>query len=147
MRYAIGIRFYNKEEKFHTEGLATFDKIGGFPSMESMKDIVTSLENKEEVKTLIYESAEEAEKAAAEYTKNFRRDDVWKPSQVWLKSKYIITFFPLKIDNNKFQFLVEKTEDKTKGGSYIYLYKKKKGIDYDNIFDSVKWICNNCIRN
>ena len=32
MRYAIGIRFYNKNEKFYTESLATFDKMGGFPS-------------------------------------------------------------------------------------------------------------------
>lgn len=147
MRYAIGIRFYNKNENFYTEGLATFDKIGGYPSMESMKDIVTSLENKEKVKTMIYDSAEEAEKVAAKYAKNFHRDDVWRPSQVWQKSKYIITFFPLKIDNNKFPFLVEKTEDKTKGGSYIYLYKKKKGRDYDNISNPVEWICNNCIRN
>lgn len=147
MRYAIGVKIYNKNENFHIEGLATFDKMGGFPSKDSVKDIIDSLDNNEEVKTMIYDSTEEAEKAVARFSKNFRRDDVWKPSQIWQKSKYIITFFPIKIDNNKFPFLVEKTKEKTKGGNYVYLYKKKKGIDYDNIFNPVEWICNNCIRN
>lgn len=117
MRYAIGVKIYNKAEKTYEEGLATFDNAGGFPSKETIQDIQYYLDKKE-VKTLIYDSAEEAEKASAKFTKNFRRDDVWH--NIWKKSKYIITFYPIKIDNNKFPFLVEETKEKTKGRNTVF---------------------------
>ncbi len=125
MRYILGVKIYNKENKETTEGLTVFDCIG-YPASKSIEAINESLKDGKTVKTRIYNTIEEAQKAISEYTKNFRRDDVWKSQQTWMKSKYIITFYPIKIDNNKFPFCVKETDEKTKKGDKVFAFVKKE---------------------
>lgn len=126
MRYVIGIKIYDKEKKTTKEGLTVFDFVGGYPSIETVESIEKHLSRGTEVKTFVYHSAEKAQEVSAQLIRNFRRDDVWKEEQIWQKSKLIITFYPLKIDNNKFPFLVEEAKTKTKSGKQIYFYKLKE---------------------
>lgn len=125
MRYVLGIKIYDKEKTTTKEGLAVFDALGGYPSIREIESIEDKINNEKEILTFVYNNIKEAEKAVKKYSLNFRRDDVWKDSQKWDKSKTIITFYPIKIDNNKFPFCVKESEHKTKDGRIAFAYTKK----------------------
>lgn len=124
MRYILGVKIHNKMTKEENDFLCIFS-FAGYPSTEKIDSIKNKLEEGNKVKTLVFCNAEAAQEKARQLAKNYRRDDVWKKEKQWEKSKRIITFYPLKIDNNKFPFLVKETKEKTKSGNTVYVFKKK----------------------
>lgn len=124
MRYVLGVNIYNKDTKESNEYLAIFGSTG-YPCIKTVSTIDWNLTEEKTVETLVFESAEDAKEKASELAKAHRRDDVRDESKKWQKSHRIIRFYPIKIDNHKFPFLVQETDEKTRKGRTIYMFKRK----------------------
>ena len=119
MRYILGMSSYNKLTKERWEGIATINGWGLYPqvrTIEKIKELLNNEDNKP-INTKIYNSIEEIQKDISDFAIRCRRDDVWHKEQIWKKSKYILNFYPIKVDSSKFPFKVKKNEN-FKGNIY-----------------------------
>lgn len=128
MRYILCMRSETKETKESWEGYATIHSLGLYPSVLKEETIKEKLKNNEKILVKIYEDIESIQKDISEFSKRCRRDDVWHKEQIWKKSKYILKFYPIKVDSSKFPFKLRKyVKDEKK-----YIYKK---VNTDNIYE------------
>lgn len=115
MRYAIGIEIIDKRTNESKIGIACIDSLGMYPSFSSDEYIKKRMAEGNEIETYIYNDDQDFLKSEVKrFADAFRRDDVWHKEQIWLKSKNIINFFPIKVDSSNFKYKIEINEEKSK---------------------------------